>query len=350
MSKDTRKVGLGDLSEALLKRVLSYLGAKKVVYPAMCVCKRIYQLGTKDGPFLTRCFFSDIKVPYSYGGYELGALEHSERLELLKEVYGSGTVPISLFSYFTDGGVDKGEAKYFIQNVYLANAKELYSAFKGENIHVASVCSESVASAFVLDELDQYALKSEGAEEKKGNSTYRLPVERLLAAHDPQNSKHIAFIKYYDINRNIQHYTCLLQSFALFVSMEQIASEHPLVQLFQGITTFEQMQQLGFEFTHLQEDGPTKVVEFALSSPRQVEATLQKHKGPRARLNGVYPLIWGEIVKTTVNYLNVTQRIGFRYLLLKLINSQKTSGDSNIDCHNIQVSGSTLILKHSYEE
>ena len=67
-------------------------------------------------------------------------------------------------------------------------------------------------------------------------------------------------------------------------------------------------------------------------------------------MNGVYPLIWGEVAKATVNYLNLTQLVGCRFILLKLINSHKSSGDNNIDCYNMQISGTTLALKHSYEE
>eukprot|EP00826_Nyctotherus_ovalis_P036733 TRINITY_DN3282_c0_g1_i14.p1 TRINITY_DN3282_c0_g1~~TRINITY_DN3282_c0_g1_i14.p1 ORF type:complete len:140 (-),score=3.20 TRINITY_DN3282_c0_g1_i14:303-722(-) len=118
--------------------------------------------------------------------------------------------------------------------------------------------------------------------------------------------------------RNVVNYTCLLQSFALFVSMEEIDASHPLIRLFDGIKTKKQMEDLGFENISLQSVEGTHIVEFRLYPLSNVERTLQKHMSG-AKLDGVYPLMWREINKFTENYLNLTQRVGFRFLLLKLI-------------------------------
>ena len=114
-----------------------------------------------------------------------------------------------------------------------------------------------------------------------------------MSQYDPQNSKQFGIIKYHDINRTLINYTCFLQSFAVFLSMEEIDVNHPLVRLFDGIKKLDQLQKLGFETFTLQNSEDTNVVEFKLNSIHEVERTLQKNI-PGARLDGVYPLIWGD--------------------------------------------------------
>eukprot|EP00826_Nyctotherus_ovalis_P052667 TRINITY_DN6726_c0_g1_i12.p1 TRINITY_DN6726_c0_g1~~TRINITY_DN6726_c0_g1_i12.p1 ORF type:complete len:157 (+),score=38.10 TRINITY_DN6726_c0_g1_i12:171-641(+) len=156
-------------------------------------------------------------------------------------------------------------------------------------------------------------------------------------------------MKFHDIRRNLKNYTCLLQSFVILVSIKPIYVNHPLVQLFDGVRSLEQVNKLGFDYTMLQDTEDTKVVEFNLQSPKKVELVLDKNV-PGAKLNGVYPLIWGDVSKNTPNYLSLEQPIGFKYTLMKLIDSHKTQMHGNIDCYTMGTFGNLIKLMHKYEE
>jgi hypothetical protein len=288
-----------------------------------------------------------------YGGKEFSDLKPEERINIMKEVlWPSGInekIPITAF--FTDGGIQENEGeKYFYSNIYTDNPANLYCSKRGENVHVKAICSEGVSQHVDTSDVKKYQVKEKTAIKCMfPKETYSYPLKKLLATHDPQNSKHFAVMKYHDLNRNLSGYDSFLQSFAVFISMEDICPNHPIVQLFNGIKKIDQVAQLGFDYSSLQDTEDTKVVEFTLSNIKKVEETLQKHF-PGAKLNGVYPFIWGDISQANTNYLNIAQRIGFRYVLFKLIDSNKKGGDNNIDCYTVSISGTYVKLKFSPEE
>ena len=353
MSKDAIEPIVNRLTKGLWTQIAAYMTGKEIAYPFMAICQRLYTMCIQDGTIIARSFFNHIKVPYKYGAAEFAGHSPGERLQLMREIFDTNCERLSLFSYFTDGGVDKANSHYFIGNIYTEEAQALYSSVRGENVHVKSFCSSLIPSNFTYDDLSTYIQPSQTKDivpKKLGNETYRIPLEKLIAKHETQSTKRFAVCKYYDINRNITSYTCLVQSFAVFVSMEEIPVDCPIVRVFDGVNSTEMMQELGFEFVTLQEDTGTMVVEFILRSPKSIEEQLQKKKGKDARLNGVYPLIWGTLDNNISNYFSMTQRIGFKHLLLKLIDSHKSSGDGNIDCHNSQITGTYICLKESHEE
>lgn len=345
------KIKLLDLPLEVLKGIFTFVEPERLFYPLMEVNKAFNELAN-DPTVMTICFFSTIKVPLRNGGAEFSSLTAGEKTAILKEIFWScGTnEKIPGVAYYTDGGTFDGSADYFISKIYSEESTQLHSTVRGQNVHIKTAVSSELSSHIDLSDVSKYKVGSKNA----GNcmypdSTYALPIRSLLAQYDPQNFKQFSILKYHDFYRNVVNYTCLLQSFALFVSMEEIDVSHPLIRLFDGIKTKKQMEDLGFENISLQSIEDTHVVEFRLHPLSNVERTLQKHM-PGAKLDGVYPLIWGEISKFTVNYLNLTQRIGFRFLLLKLIDSHKSGKDSNIDCHTIALSGNIIRLKNSAEE
>jgi len=345
------KVKLLDLPSEVLKFILTFLQPEKLLNPIMAICKKLNELAA-DPTVMSTCFFNGIKVPVRYGEMEFGSLNVKERASIMKDIFWANGLneKVNAVAYFTDGGVDKGTSKYFISNIYAENPTDLYSSVRGDNIHVKALLTDSLSSHIDLTDVSKYKIPAKKANlYKYPESTYLLPIKSLLSQYDPQNCKQFGVLKYHDLNRSIPNYTCFLQSFAVFVSMEEIDVNHPLVCLFDDIKKKEQLDKLGFQYISLQSTEDTQVVEFELYSLRSVEKTLQKNV-PGAKLNGVYPLLWGDVSKTNVNYLNITQRIGFRFMLLKLIDSHKTKNDSNIDCYTISLSGIVIKLKSSYEE
>lgn len=345
------KVKLLDLPPEVLKFALTFLQPEKLLNPIMAVCKKLNELAS-DPKVMSACFFNAIKVPMRYGEVEFGALSAKERAGLIKDIFWVNGLneKVNVTAYYTDGGVDKGTSKYFISNIYAENPIDLYSSVRGSNIHVKAILTDTLSSHIDLFDVSQYKIPVKKASlYEYPEDTYSLPIKSLLSQYDPQNSKQFGILKYHDLNRNIPNYTCFLQSFALFVSMEEIDVNHPLVRLFDNIKKKEQMEELGFQYITLQSTEDTQVVEFELHSLREVEKTLQKNV-PGAKLDGVYPLLWGDISKNNVNYLNITQRIGFRFMLLKLIDSHKTQSHGNIDCYTMSLSGFVIRLKSSFEE
>eukprot|EP01022_Parablepharisma_sp_SALTPOND_P026627 TRINITY_DN64503_c2_g1_i1.p4 TRINITY_DN64503_c2_g1~~TRINITY_DN64503_c2_g1_i1.p4 ORF type:complete len:350 (+),score=33.59 TRINITY_DN64503_c2_g1_i1:2958-4007(+) len=349
MSKE--KVKLLELPGELVKAALMFLAPKELLYPLMQVNRRFKELAS-DPMVMTVSFFSSLKVPLTYGGREFAALRAEERGLIIKDVLWASGINerLPMMAYYTDGGVDGKDSKFFISNIYADNPSCLYCSVRGENVHVKATFSEIIPSHIELSDISKYAVpESKTALYSYPEHTYSYPIKSLISKHEPQHHKQFAVVKYHDLNRNLTNYTCFLQSFAVFISMEEIDPNHPLVRLFDGVKKLEQVEALGFEHMSLQSSEDTKVVEFSLQSLKNIEEVLQKNV-PGAKLNGVYPLIWGDISKNTTNYLNVIQRVGFRFMLLKLIDSHKSQADGNIDCYTISLSGNLIKLRHTHEE
>lgn len=345
------KVKLLDLPPELLKHILTFSQPEKLLNPIMAVSKKLNEIAS-DPKVMSECFFKAIKIPLRYGELEFSSLNAKERASMIKDVFWANGLneKVSAVAYFTDGGVDKATSKYFISNIYAENPTDLYSSVRGNDIHVKALITDSLSSRIDLSDVKQYKVPAAKADMyEHPNDTYTLPIKSLMSRFDPQNAKQFAVLKYHDLNRNIPHYTCFLQSFALFVSMEEIDVNHPLVRLFTGVKKKDQLDKLGFQYITLQSTEDTLVVEFELHSLRAVEKVLRQNV-PGARLDGVYPLLWGDVSRNNVNYLNLLQRVGFRFMLLKLIDSHKTKDDSNIDCYTISLSGVMVRLKVSCEE
>ncbi len=335
----------------ILKAALMFLAPKELVFPMMLVNRKLKDLAS-DPMVMTVSFFASLKVPLRYGGTEFAALRPEEKSAIMKDVIWSSGINerLPMFAYYTDGGVDGKDSKYFISNIYADNPTELYCSVRGENVHVKATFSDTVSSRLDLSDIAKYKIpESKAALYAYPEHTYSYPIKSLIGRYEPQHSKQFGVMKYHDLNRNLTNYTCFLQSFAVFISMEEIDPSHPVVRLFDGVKKMEQVDSLGFEYMSLQNSEDTKVVEFTLSSTRKMEEVLERHV-PGAKLNGVYPFIWGDISKNTTNYLNVIQRVGFRFILLKLIDSHKSQPGGNIDCYTISISGTLIKLRHTHEE
>jgi hypothetical protein len=350
MSKES-KIKLLDFPKHLIKSILGYLTTKELLYPIMETNKKLNEFAN-DPEVITRVFFNQLKVPLPYGGAEFAALKPEDKKAIMKDLLWPSGIneKLSAMAYYTDGGVEGTDSKYFINNIYGENPPNLYSTKRGENVHIKALISDSLSQQIDLNDISKFKIPEAKAHlYSYPSDTYSYPIKSLIGNHEPQHCKSFAVLKYHDLNRNLTSYTSFLQSFALFISMEEIDPNHPLVQLFDGVKKIEQMEKLGFEFISLQNSDETRVVEFQLSSIQKVEEALQKNV-MGAKLNGVYPFLWGQVTTATTNYLNIIQRIGFRFMLLKLIDSHKPDPSSNIDCYTISLSGNYVKLRHTHEE
>jgi len=349
--KSSTESYIAKLFNALLKLILSYLKPGELFYPIMQVNKKLYK-AANDPMIMTTTFFHFLKVHFDYGGIEFSLLRHEDRIITMKNVLWKKAVAekLPILAYYTDGGTDGNTSTYFIQNIYIEKPTQLYCSIRPDNVNIKSMISESIMKAIDLQDIKKYKpSKKKAAECAFPEHTYSFPIKALIGTHEPHLNKQFAVMKFHDIKRNLRNYTCFLQSFVIFVSMKPIYVNHPLVKLFDSIKNLEQVNKLGFEYSILQEAKDTKVIEFNLRSLKKVEQTLDKNV-PGAKLNGVYPLIWGDVSKTVPNYLNLEQPIGFKYILMKLIDSHKTQVNGNIDCYTIGISGNLIKLMHTYEE
>ena len=336
----------GNLPPHLQELVISFSNGKEAFHPIMKVSNKIYQL--VNAPILfTTIFFNHLKLSTKSSLFETFCkLNSKERRYFAKECIYTTTERLDLFSYYTDGGVYSNDALYFISNVYKDNPANLYSTIKTKNVHVKTLLSNGMQAKANIDDITSFQSKPD---ENGKIMVYKVPYLHDCPIHDLSFLSTFGVIKYFDLNRALTTYTCFLKSWALFISMDEIDSNCDIVKLFDDIDDITKAKSLGFE-THALVVGTTaSVLEFNLSSLSQVEKVLKLHRGANASLKGVYPLLYGDVTKSAANYLNIIQRVGFRHLLLKLIDSFK-EGDSNIDCYNITVSGTVVKMKQNHEE
>jgi len=290
-----------------------------------------------------------MQVPYQYGGDIFAKINFKTQYEIiLAVIQQSGEYSIlPLFSYYTDGGVQDGDKQYFIDKVFDSNPKALYSSAKDKNIHIKAICSYELLSKYDIPDIKK--LHIQGTGKNLGEGTYKIPYEKQLIKLDPHGSQGFNVIKYVDIPRNFSDYTCPLKCFALFISMEEIDPMHPIVTLFDDINDYEKMNELGFSSIDAHQEEGSTIVEFT-QNPHDMELALRKKKGDKCKLNGVYPLLWGSLTQSYSNYVTLTQMVGFRHLLLKLINANNDEEDNNIDCQNFLFTGYSLKLEYGNEE
>ena len=335
------------LPTSIQENILSYSTAKEIFHPIMKINNHFNNLANQPTLFTT-IFFNHIKLSTCTALFNLyKSLNSRERKAFAKECIYTTTEQLELFSHYTDGGVDQDSLTYFISNIYKESPTHLYSSKKGENVNVKSLLSDGLYQKYTIDEIAKYAQKDSN---NASPLVYKIPYLHESAIHDPQFLSTFGIIKYYDLSRTHPTYNCLLSVWALFVSLDEIDPHCDIVELFNGINTIEKAKAFGFDTTMLVEGATATVMEFLLHSLKKVEKILQMHRGKNARLNGVYPLLFGVVTKQNPNYLNVVQRIGFRHCLLKLIDSAKEMEGGNIDCYNISVSGTIVRLKHNTEE
>ena len=358
------------IPQHLIYYILSLLPCKDLIYPIMLISRYLHALANTPS-LMTKAFFSTLLIPPEFPQTDFLDLSPKDKYQMIKSAFHGGTKRLPLFAYYTDGGTYSKE--YFVHNIFIENPVNLFSSSRGENVNIKGVCSRHVLNEFKMGDLGDYQVGTEGEESNmeninkkevsmtntntntntkntKDSQRYKIPISDLISKHDTGFDRSFGILKYYDLNRNIYDYTCYLQSFALFVSMNEISSTHPIVQLFTSLNSFSHFQDFGFPTIPIQSEGKTQVVEIDLSSRRKVEDILRKYyKG--ARLDGVYPLIYANLVNNTANYLNLQQKIGFRFILMKLIDSDKTSGNgNNIDCYSITPSGTYIQLRNSCED
>lgn len=345
------KAAIVKIPSELLKLILSYLKPSELFYPIMQLNKK-FKKTANDPLLMATAFFNFLKVHFDYGGVEFSSLHHEDRTTIMKNVLWKKATAekLPMLAYYTDGGTDGNTPTYFIQNIYVERPTQLYCSIRADNVNVKSMVSESIIKAIDLQDIKKYKPnKKKALECAYPDHTYSYPIKTLIASQEPQLNKQFAVMKFYDIKRNLRNYTCFLQSFVIFVSIKPIYVNHPLVKLFDGVRNLELVNKLGFEYSILQDTADTKVIEFNLQSLKKVEQVLDKNV-PGAKLNAVYPLIWGDVSRNTPNYLNLERPIGFKYILMKLIDSHKTQANGNIDCYTMGISGNLIKLMHTYEE
>jgi len=335
------------LPEKLMCKIIGYCPIIDIINNIMKVSKQFWRYSSYP-KLMSKVFFNQILLPLKYGSKQFSMLSLNERIKIIRDVFESGTELLPILGYYTDGGVFQNNSKYFISNLYIQNPSELYSTVKSNNVNAKAVSCNEVSKNFILsnEDISKFVI-SQSKEEIK---IYRIPIESKIKKLEPQFDFHFSIIKYYDLDRNISNYSSFLKSFVVFISMEEIDEKLPLIKLFDDKNNSEKVKEMGFILNSLQTDGDTKVFEFDLSSIKTLEATLVKNAGSGAKLKGVYPYIYGELTSTTTNYLNLVQRVAFRYLLIKFIDAHHTTEDINIDVYHTQVSGNYICLSQSFEE
>jgi hypothetical protein len=132
--------------------------------------------------------------------------------------------------------------------------------------------------------------------------------------------------------------------------MEEIDSDDPIVKFFDDKNSIEDLNKYQLELFFQQDEPGTKIVEFNLSNKRIFEEAIKKEQGINYKMHNIFPYFWGQLHKDYDNYATPNQKIAFRYVLFKMIDSSREEESETIACYNCYVSGKIFKLRNSFEE
>ena len=237
------------------------------------------------------------------------------------------------FCYATNGGTYSDINTYFLHNIFSKtnichsttvprNANIL--AYLGRKVSVSPVSiNPAICKPFQTDP-----------------STIVVPYEQYLADSEERDS--LKQLKTLILHNLGSGYTCFVSAMAIFTSEQEISiSKSAVLKKFDNVNTEELFQNLNLPLKEMQgtKASPMNIAyEIDLSSPKEIESRLGIPK------LDCFPIMW--IYSSPKNQdieLKFSQRIGCRFLVLKLIDSHKqSSADNNIDMYNMTLRGVPL--------
>lgn len=315
--------------QPLLRIIFDFMSFKELMQVMFLVSKQFKAAASDENYLSFRCY-KEISISLNSPLETLKILPSDKLKNLCKEIISSSHQPKSLLPiapFYTDGGAYS--PFYFIPNIRFHS--NLYCTNKGNNTHVACVCSDAFAKhieKLTINTLDEYEVQPEDPNNKF--KCYKIKYEKFLEKRDDQLFS-FGIIRELSLKR-CYGYSCFLDSFAIFVSWNPISTMNSLVRLLDGINTTEKLEALNIApIINKQRYEKSKFIELDLN---------------KANENGVYMLLYGQIDTSMQEIKNIAvkQKIGFKYMLIKLIDSHKTGGDTNIDCYKMDFYGQYLTM------
>eukprot|EP01022_Parablepharisma_sp_SALTPOND_P015227 TRINITY_DN2134_c0_g1_i1.p1 TRINITY_DN2134_c0_g1~~TRINITY_DN2134_c0_g1_i1.p1 ORF type:complete len:367 (-),score=26.30 TRINITY_DN2134_c0_g1_i1:186-1205(-) len=321
-SKPMQKRRFLPTASNILKKIFDYLTFHELHYPLRVVCKE-FKLIVSEDTYYTRRFLREINLDEAYAFETFVELCPKERNTIVQKLMSKekDTV-LPMVSVFSDGGAYSSD--YSIDRIFSPN-DNLYSTHRdrGENVHILCVCSDYL-------KVSKFQSLIQSIPEAK---------HQLKVNYEASLELHEKFYKSFGVMKHIKismegFYTCYMNSFAIFVSMYPIPIDSPCIKQFDGIKTVTQAKKLGLKVQN----------EESMEERTFLEFTVEK-----AGVNGVSPLLFGELGTDyiPIDNVKILQKVAFKYLLLKLIDSNKNSGDHNIDCYHFILEGN--YVKYGYK-
>ena len=298
-------------------------------------------------------YFNSEQIPHIVGYQDFLRLDIEDRCKFVKDGSSMGSSGRSekmpLVAYYTDGGLHNEDMGHFINHLYDDNSQNLYWSTNPNCVYIKSSCFPHVGSKYQFDP------KSDVYKSKSDPHIYQIPLQDLQE-YEPNFENFVGFLQTYDLTRNsVQGKDSFYRNFMLFTSMHEISIEEPIVQIFNGVTKQEEIEEMGFTITTQQDEQKTKFFEFDQNTNELGEVLGRYYKG--CGINGVYPVSFGIMQRYTWNYVCFRQPLPFKYLLMKYSNATnegKGDEDDDDDGHhiifNISAYGSITYFRTSNED
>ena len=241
------------------------------------------------------------------------------------------------FSYFTDGGTFNDDYHYFLHNIF-TRTYVCHSSKVPKNSNIQAYLGRRVIVDPVTVNPKLFKVHSD-----ENPNIISVPYENYLA--DKQEEETMKQLGSLVIHNMPTGYTCFVQSFAIFVSEKEIKiSKSLVVKAFEGINTEQAFLDLHLPIKQVIDVSEGGVINKAY----EIDLNYYKHLEKQLKVPKLdcFPILW-VISNPSKAELNIKfiQRIACKYLVVKLIDSHKTSAsDNNIDMYNMTLNGFNLYL------
>ena len=324
----------------LVGNIMSFLTLPELSLVRL-VCKSWNEASAKCHLIL-QLFFNSLKIEMNCSAYkyflELTKQEKKTHIRRCLQECSQGANWLLPMVPYQFNGLTKGTIDEKNINIYIED-KVKFSLY-GENSYILNICSPTI----------QKYIQKEGEKNiKEEGSKIEIPIyEQMYKIQEAFNQKLYIPEKLIMYKLHSQ-YTHPVKALIIFVSMTPIHPAEPIVKYFDNCDTEIIFNSFGLETME------TRIVdiyhEFNLNSRKLLN--LMNKDRPEPSLQPVYPLLIGflHLMPIGIYKINIKQRIGFRYSLVKYISSYggSVAGDKHkqpIQCYNFALRGTFLNFAH----
>jgi len=324
------------LPEDVILEIAQFLNLKEILVTFQLLNKKIMKT-IKENTILFKYVFKYQKGHFLLN--EISKITYSEQLYILKNIYKTTDI-LPVAAFFTDGGIYS--SSYNISNIFASLEGPLYSSTKKDNTNVEFVVSQQAKNLISYSDLNGAKVK-----EVNGHKHYNFKHKQYLSPSFPYE---FSIINRFTISNKISSYTCFIEKFMLFVSLEEINDEAPIIKAFEKALKVDFLHANKIA-TSLTKSGQSNLYEINLNSWIRSNIFSEISNKSTPEQMQIFPLLYFDIVHSYNNFhiINIKQKVPFRYMLLKLLDAHKSS-DSNIDCFRCEARGIIIKLLLSNED
>ena len=333
------KAGIVFTKQYILGNILSFLSPSELSIVRI-VCKA-WNEASENCNLILQLFFSFLKIEMNCIAYkyfiDLSKAEkkvHIKRCLMECSRGAKWLLPVVAYEF---NGLTKQAITDSYVNLFTKNTVKF--SLIGDNSYIQSVCSNTI----------QKYIQSEGMNNIKelgpvGTQKVIFPIDEEIHKIRESFDQKLYVPEHLIVYKVHSQYANPVKALIVFVSMTCIHQDEPIVKYFDNCDTEIMFNSLGFESYE------TRRVdiyhEFILNCRRLED--IMRMKRPEPSRQPVYPLIIGFMDKTPIGIyrLEIKQRIGFRFCMIKYISSHGAHNQNPIECYNLVLRGTFLNFAH----